>query len=192
MTSPAVVKKDIFISVCTPAFNGEEYLEECLDSILVQTHVDQATWEYILFLDADDFLDNQALEFLERELDSNHTLKLVYSGRYHFGAIEIIGNLGFDSIDFSWIPEVFDIDRLHQFNCIPIPLHHARFHDQSKTVRIEYYSERFKVLAKHGMFEIDFSTNATLLPIEANAANTPPSQRYLSSLFIWIQRTLHC
>jgi len=168
----------------------------------------QARGEYILFLDADDYLDNQALELLERELNSNDTLKLVYSGRYHFGAPKIIGNLDFE---FSWIPENFNLNRFRQNNyismpslfrkigfpgfdpkinrlqdwdawlsylssntdakCIPIPLHHVRFHGQNKTLRVDYYSERFKVLAKHGLLEINSSKKEPLPSIKNKSAN---------------------
>lgn len=173
--------------------------------------LDQASGEYILFLDADDFLDNQALELLEDALGSDDSLKLVYSGRYHFGAPQTIGELGFE---FSWIPESFDLDRLRQANyismpslfrksgfpgfdpkikrfqdweawlsflssntdakCIPIPLHHVRFHGQNKTLRVESYSERFKVLTKHGLFKINSSAKGALLPINIKSANKLP------------------
>ena len=48
--------------------------------------LEQAQGEYVLFLDADDFLDNTCLEILERELDENPSVKLAYSGRFHFGS----------------------------------------------------------------------------------------------------------
>jgi len=176
--------------------------------------LNQAHGEYILFLDADDFLDNQALELLEEEMDSDDSLKLVYSGRYHFGAPKIINSLGFKS---SWIPENFDINRLRHANfismpslfrksgfpgfdpkikrfqdwdawlsflssntdakCIPIPLHHVRFHEQNKTLRVEHYSERFKVLAKHRLFEIDSSAKQTMPPIKTQGSNSFPSTK---------------
>lgn len=176
--------------------------------------LDQASGEYILFLDADDFLDNQALELLENTLDSDDSLKLVYSGRYHFGAPQIIGELGFE---FSWIPESFDLDRLRQANyipmpslfrksgfpgfdpkikrfqdweawlsflssntdakCIPVPLHHVRFHGQNKTLRVENYSERFKVMTKHGLFKINSSAKGALLPIDIKSANKLPPRK---------------
>lgn len=173
--------------------------------------LDQASGEYILLLDADDFLDNQALELLEDALDSDDSLKLVYSGRYHFGAPKMIGELNFE---FSWIPESFNLDRLRQANfismpslfrksgftgfdpkikrfqdwdawlsflssntdakCIPIPLHHVRFHGQNKTLRVENYSERFKVLAKHGLFKINTAAKEALPPINITGANKLP------------------
>lgn len=161
----------------------------------------QATGEYILFLDADDFLDNQALELLERELDSDESLKLAYSGRYNFGNWQEFDELDFD---YTFIPSAFDITQLRQDNyitmpslfrrsgfpgfdpkikrfqdwdawlsflssntdakCVPFPLHHARFHGRNKTLNVESSTERFKVMAKHGLLNINNYGATVTLP----------------------------
>lgn len=161
-----------------------------------------AIGEYVLFLDADDFLDNHAVEILERELDADAKLKLVYSGRYNFGLYEALRDLKFD---YAWVPESFSIHKLHQYNyismpsmfrrasfpgfdsrikrfqdwdawlsflsldtdakLIPYPLHHVRFHGMNKTLLVELSSERFKVMAKHGLLNIRLPSELHAAPV---------------------------
>lgn len=146
----------------------------------------KTTGEYICFLDADDFFDNNALEIFETELNADEKLKLVYSGSYRFGARRLISEKGFQ---FHVSPDIFNLESLQQYNyipmpslfrksgfpgfdpkiqrlqdwdawlsflssntdakCIHLPLFHQRFHGKNKTLTINLFSERFKVLAKH-------------------------------------------
>jgi glycosyltransferase involved in cell wall biosynthesis len=78
----------------------------------------QATGEYVLFLDADDFLDNYALETMERELYMNPHLKLVYSDKCVFGDPKLIKAL---NRKFYWKSPEFDIETLKYTNFISLP-----------------------------------------------------------------------
>lgn len=148
--------------------------------------ISKASSEYILFLDADDFLNNYALETLETELNNNPKLKLVYSSSYRFGPSKLMLENKFKPYVKA---ENFSLDKLQKYNYIPmpslfrktgfpgfdpniqrfqdwdawlsflssnsdakyidLPLFHQRFHGKNKTLNINFYSERFKVLSKH-------------------------------------------
>jgi len=77
----------------------------------------KAKGEYLLFLDADDFLDNDCLEIMERELDGNPELKLVYGDRYNFGKPDLLKRL---HIGPYWQTVDFSIERLRKDNFISL------------------------------------------------------------------------
>lgn len=151
-----------------------------------------ATGEYVLFLDADDFLDNTALELMETELEKDSELKLVYSDRFNFGDPQLIKSLEYsyysESRDFNIetlklfnfisLPSLlrrkhfrgFDerIDRFQDWEAwlnlllptskarrIPRPLFHQRFHGENKTFIKNEYTERLKILTKHGLLRLN-------------------------------------
>lgn len=80
--------------------------------------LDIAIGEYVLYVDADDFLDNDALQLMENELDSDPELRLVYGDRFNFGAPVLTKQLGFSP---HWTSRDFSIDRLHRSNFISMP-----------------------------------------------------------------------
>ncbi|MBW2647309.1 MAG: glycosyltransferase family 2 protein, partial [Deltaproteobacteria bacterium] len=78
----------------------------------------RATGEYVLFLDADDFLDNYALELMERELEADATLKIIYSDKCVFGNVDVIESEG---LGFYWPSPDFDMEALTYSNFISLP-----------------------------------------------------------------------
>ncbi len=80
--------------------------------------LDIASGEYVLYIDADDFLDNDALKLMENELDNNPELRLVYGDRFNFGDPELAKQLGFSP---HWASRDFSIELLHRFNFISMP-----------------------------------------------------------------------
>ncbi|MCE9550658.1 MAG: glycosyltransferase family 2 protein [Betaproteobacteria bacterium] len=78
----------------------------------------QANGEYVLFLDADDFLDNYALELMERELEADASLKMVYSDKCVFGDVGVIESEG---LSFYWPSPAFDMAALKYSNFISLP-----------------------------------------------------------------------
>jgi glycosyltransferase involved in cell wall biosynthesis len=78
--------------------------------------VAKASGEYVLLLDADNYLDNYALEIMQRELDNDPDLKLVYSDRFKFGSPETIAS----KRRFAYYREApeFDVERLRYCNFI--------------------------------------------------------------------------
>jgi glycosyltransferase involved in cell wall biosynthesis len=77
-----------------------------------------ATGEYVLYIDADDFLDNDALLLMEAQLDKNPDLRLVYSDRFNFGDLRLAEELGFSP---HWESRDFSIDKLRRANFISMP-----------------------------------------------------------------------
>ena len=59
--------------------------------------------------------------------------------------------------------------------CVPVPLHHARFHGTNKTVLEPHDSERLKILVKHGLIDVRIAARTnqpgldTLGSVTANA-----------------------
>ncbi|MDP2785865.1 MAG: glycosyltransferase [Sulfurimicrobium sp.] len=80
--------------------------------------LDIANGEYVLYIDADDFLDNDTLQLMENELDSNPELRLVYGDRFNFGDPVLMKQLGFLP---HWTSRDFSLDLLHRFNFISMP-----------------------------------------------------------------------
>ncbi len=78
----------------------------------------KAAGDFVLFLDADDFLDNHALELLELALDQHPDAKLAYCGRIHFGE-----NVHTDSTNYPHvkIPNDFSLETLRRYNFISMP-----------------------------------------------------------------------
>lgn len=149
---------------------------------------EKATHDYVLYLDADDFLDNDALYLMEAEMAANPKLRLVYCDRIHVGDPALTIQLGPDN---HWRTQEFSIEKLHQTNFISMPsllrrstfagfderirlnqdwdawlgtlqddahakriarpLFYYRFHGKNKTVQENEFTERFKIMVKHGL-----------------------------------------
>lgn len=77
-----------------------------------------ARGEYVLYIDADDFLDNDALQLMENELDNDPELRLVYGDRFNFGDPVLTKRLGFSP---HWTSREFSLDLLHRANFISMP-----------------------------------------------------------------------
>ncbi|MBD3300194.1 MAG: glycosyltransferase [Candidatus Moranbacteria bacterium] len=75
-----------------------------------------AKGEYVLFLDADDFLLDNYLEKTEAVLNKNKRIKLVYSNRFNFG-----NNFNSFNLDRYWKSLSFNLEILKQFNFISLP-----------------------------------------------------------------------
>lgn len=80
--------------------------------------LEQAQGRYVLYIDADDFLDNDALLLMENELDNDPELRLVYGDRFNFGDPALSKQLGFSP---HWTSHNFSIDLLHRSNFISMP-----------------------------------------------------------------------
>lgn len=80
--------------------------------------LDITSGEYVLYIDADDFLDNDALQLMEYELDNDPELRLVYGDRFNFGDPILTNQLGFSP---HWTSHDFSLDALHQANFISMP-----------------------------------------------------------------------
>lgn len=74
--------------------------------------------DYLLYLDADDFLDNDALLLMEAELDRDPNLRLIYADRINFGDPELSARLGYPP---HWMSKDFSITDLRQHNFISMP-----------------------------------------------------------------------
>lgn len=149
---------------------------------------EKTTLDYVLYVDADDFLDNDALFFMEAEMAANPQLRLVYSDRIHVGDPALTIQLGPDN---HWRTRDFSLEKLHRANFISMPsllrrstfagfderirlnqdwdawlgtlqddthakriarpLFYYRFHGNNKTVQENEFTERFKIMVKHGL-----------------------------------------
>ncbi len=74
--------------------------------------------DYVLFLDADDYLRDDYLEKTEKELDKNEDLVLVYSDRVNFGDSSVLRE---NYICTDWQTEDFDYQKLLKYNYISLP-----------------------------------------------------------------------
>lgn len=79
---------------------------------------EKATLDYVLYVDADDFLDNDALYLMEAEMAANPQLRLVYSDRIHVGDPALTIQLGPDN---HWRTQDFSLETLHRANFISMP-----------------------------------------------------------------------
>lgn len=148
----------------------------------------KATLDYVLYLDADDFLDNDALRLMEAEMKTDPQLRIVYSDRINFGDPQLLVQL---QQGHHWCARNFSLSDLHRFNFISMPsllrratfggfderirlnqdwdawlgvlhtekqakriaqpLFYYRFHGKNKTVQENEFTERFKIMVKHGL-----------------------------------------
>jgi len=98
------------------SYYSVSYRNVCLSR---NSGLSKASGEYVLFLDADDFLDNYALELMEKELDADSQLKLVYSDQFRFGRPDALP-AGRKFIYYDQKSE-FDIQKLRYRNYIALP-----------------------------------------------------------------------
>lgn len=80
--------------------------------------LEKATHEYVLYIDADDFLDNDALLLMEAEMDADPRLRLIYCDRIHVGDPLLTIQLGEDN---HWRARDFSIAALRRNNFISMP-----------------------------------------------------------------------
>ena len=78
----------------------------------------KSSGEFVVFLDADDYFDNNFLKYTQVELEGDKELDLVYTDRSHIGEKKFLEDLGFKS---CWKTEEFDYDKLTQYNYISLP-----------------------------------------------------------------------
>lgn len=108
--------EDIALSFCGKA---TYYKVEFRDAQRTRNFaLSRASGEYVLYLDADDFLDNDALLLMENAIDRNPSLRIVYGDRINFGAPEKMSQAGFP---YHWISKDFSIDGIRQSNFISMP-----------------------------------------------------------------------
>lgn len=92
------------VSICIPTYNGAQYLEACLDSVLIQTYID------IEILLVDDGSTDATVEILERYAASDQRIRLVRN-EHNFG---LVGNWNrcIELAHGEWIKFVFQDDLL--------------------------------------------------------------------------------
>ena len=79
----------------------------------------KTTGKYVVFLDADDYLDKEYLFFTERELDENNNLSLIYTNRINFSHKEECD--GETDSKEKWLTIDFDYNILKEYNYISLP-----------------------------------------------------------------------
>lgn len=79
--------------------------------------LEKSTGEYILYLDADDYLQYDCLELMEREMKKDCGVDLVYSGRFHRGRKGLLRSIG---VANYWEPQDFCYKDLMKNNYISI------------------------------------------------------------------------
>ena len=107
------------ITIIVPVYNAEQYLQRCVDSILVQTFTDfellliddgskdksggccVVSTEYFAFVDSDDFIDKHYLALLLREITSAQS-DMAVCAYYEMGqnGSMICGDTPYDKISF--------------------------------------------------------------------------------------------
>lgn len=80
--------------------------------------LEKATLDYILYVDADDFLDNDALRLMEDAMGADPQLRIVYGDRINFGNPQLIAQL---KQGRHWCAQDFSLRDLHRFNFISMP-----------------------------------------------------------------------
>ena len=73
---------DPIVSVLTPVYNGQQYLEECIQSVLRQTYHD---WEYIIF---DNRSTDDTAAIGERHAAKDARIRVVRATEH----LEVLGN----------------------------------------------------------------------------------------------------
>jgi glycosyltransferase involved in cell wall biosynthesis len=150
----------------------------------------KALGEYILNMDADNYLDSHFLEKTQRILDENDDIALAYTDHKVFGDDNLIAQTAQGK---DWLSKEFDYNSLKKMNYIdttslvrkrdfegfdenvrrfqdwdawltflkdkkakrvPEQLLYKRLHEQSKTMTVQLYMERLRVMAKHDLIEI--------------------------------------
>lgn len=95
----------------------------------------KATLDYVLYVDADDFLDNDALRLMEAEMEADPQLRIVYSDRINFGDPQLLAHL---QQGYHWCARDFSLSDLHRFNFISMPslLRRATFSGFDERIRL--------------------------------------------------------
>lgn len=78
----------------------------------------KASGDYLLYIDADDFLDNDALILMESAIERNSELRIVYGDRFNFGDSHRMSQAGFS---YHWKTKEFSIRDLRRGNFISMP-----------------------------------------------------------------------
>lgn len=108
--------EDIALSFCGKA---TYYKVEFQDAQRTRNFaLSKASGEYVLYLDADDFLDNDALLLMENAIDENPSLRIIYGDRINFGDPERMSQAGFP---YHWISKDFSIAGIRRSNFISMP-----------------------------------------------------------------------
>lgn len=81
---------DPLVSVLTPVYNGEEFLQQCIESVLNQTY---KNWEYII---VNNCSTDRSLEIAQKYAEKDPRIK-IHNNKTHLGHLEN-GNLAFQKI----------------------------------------------------------------------------------------------
>lgn len=80
--------------------------------------LNKARFDYVIFIDADDFLDNNALHLMEAEMGADPQLRIVYGDRINFGDPQLMSSL---RQGYHWCSQDFSLHDLRRFNFISMP-----------------------------------------------------------------------
>ena len=139
------------ISICIPTYNGEKYLRECLDSVLLQTY------KNIEIVIVDDCSSDTTVAIVEGYIQKDSRIKL-YKNEHNFG---LVGNWNkaLDVAKGEWIKFVFQDDLIEK-KCLEILSNAVNGHsivtcdrnfifdDSVSEVLKKYYTEDLLTLKK--------------------------------------------
>jgi glycosyltransferase involved in cell wall biosynthesis len=109
----------------------------------------KAKGKYIVYLDADDYFRDDFIEKMEREMENDSSLSLVYSDRINFGNKDLLARL---NLKEKWETSNFDYSNLIKDNYISLPslIRREHFSGFDENINISQDWEAWLTLLKHG------------------------------------------